>query len=58
MRTPTSEPPWRTRFAFCATSFLALSFSCAGTLSSRSSRMQSAPRSCAFATYFSTFTGT
>src|SRR5207245_1985522 len=58
MRTATSAPPRRTRVAARATSLRALSFSWAGTLSSRSSRMQSAPRVCAFSTYFSTFTGT
>ncbi len=58
MRTTTSAPPRRTREAARATSLRALSFSAAGTLSSRSSSMQSAPRACAFSTYFSTFTGT
>ncbi len=58
MRTATSAPPRRTRAAARATRLRARSFSAAGTLSSRSSRMQSAPRVCAFSTYFSTFTGT
>ena len=58
MRTTTSPPPRRTRFAAAGTSLRAASFSEAGTLSSRSSWMQSAPRVWALSTYFSTLTGT
>src|SRR5271154_2652579 len=58
MRTTTSPPPRRTRFAAAGTSLRAASFSEAGTLSSRSSWMQSAPRMWALSTYFSTLTGT
>src|SRR6478672_10021039 len=45
-------------YVAAATSLRAAPFSDAGTLSSRSSWMQSAPRVCALSTYFSTFTGT
>src|SRR6185503_15942024 len=58
MRTTTSAPARRTRLAAPCTSLRAFSFSAAGTLSSRSSWMQSAPRVCALSTYFSTLTGT
>src|SRR5687767_1402080 len=58
MRTTTSAPPRRTLAAAAGTIRRAASFCAAGTLSSRSSWMQSAPRVCALATYFSTFTGT
>ena len=58
VRPSLSAPPRRTRFAAAGTSLRAWSFCATGTLSSRSSWMQSAPRVWALSTYFSTLAGT
>ena len=58
MRTATSAPPRTTFFMVSGSMARAVGFSATVTLSSRSTRMQSAPRSCALSMNLGTLPGT
>ena len=58
MRTATSAPPRTTFFIVSGSMARAVGFSATVTLSSRSTRMQSAPRSCALSMNLGTLPGT